>query len=57
MLILDKFFDQKSAKYFLRKTHFNMTIFEFVAVWSPLPPPPTLARVAEYTLTVQSGRF
>jgi hypothetical protein len=41
MLILDIFLDQKLAKYFLRKTHFKMTVFEFVAVWSPLPPPPS----------------
>jgi hypothetical protein len=53
MLILGIVLDQKSAKYFLRKTHFRMTIFEFAAVWSPLPPPP--ARVAEYTLTVHKG--
>jgi hypothetical protein len=34
MLILSIFLDKKSSKYFLRKTHFNMTIFEFAAVWS-----------------------
>jgi hypothetical protein len=39
MLILGIFLVQKSAKYFLRKTHFKMTIFEFAAVWSPLPLP------------------
>jgi hypothetical protein len=57
MLILGIFFDQKSAEYFLRKTHFKMTIFEFATVWSPLPPPPPHAWVAEYTLTVHKGRI
>jgi hypothetical protein len=57
MLILGIFLDQKSAKYFFRKTHFKMTIFEFAAVWSPHPPPPPPARVAEYTLTVHKGRI
>jgi hypothetical protein len=39
MLILGIFLDQKSAECFMRKKHFKMTIFEFAAVWSPLPPP------------------
>jgi hypothetical protein len=34
MLILNIFLDQKSSKYFLRKLHFNLTIFVFATVWS-----------------------
>jgi hypothetical protein len=42
MLILSIFLNKKSYKYFLRKTHFKLAIFEFAAVWSPLPLPLTL---------------
>jgi uncharacterized membrane protein YjgN (DUF898 family) len=55
MLILSIFLFKKSSKYFLRKTNFKLLIFEFAAVWSPLPPTLPPARVAEYTLTVQKG--
>jgi hypothetical protein len=34
MLILGIFLDQKSAKYFLRKTYFKLVIFELAAVLS-----------------------
>jgi hypothetical protein len=34
MLILKIFLDKKSAKYFLRNTHFNFTTFEFEPLWS-----------------------
>jgi hypothetical protein len=57
MLILRIFLDQKSAQYFLRKTHFKLSIFEFGPLWRGVEPaessPP--AMVAEYTLTVHKG--
>jgi hypothetical protein len=40
MLILKVFLDKKSSEYFPRKTPFKFAIFEFAAVWSPLPPTP-----------------
>jgi hypothetical protein len=37
MLILGIFLDQKLLKYFLRKTHFDLPIFEFTAVFLNFP--------------------